>query len=291
MPVNATPDPIWTQLGPGYAQVQFMNLKQFIDYLYSDLLDFGTYIWRGQRCDSWKLEPTIDRMIRDAKASPAQECDFEGKHLDAFKHASRGRRGANPSALNDDNDWWALGQHHGLATPLLDWTTSPFVASFFAFADTGLDQTPHRAVFALHQPSVASMVKLARLEDDERREVRREELKNGGKPRGMEWLVTNAKAEPDLVFVRPLSDENQRLIAQGGLFTRSRTEHSIDEWVTKHQPAEDSSLTLLKCLVPDDERTRCLRLLNRMNLNPLALFPDLAGASRYCNLYSEIENY
>lgn len=289
--MTITPDPVWTQLGPGYAQVQFNNLKQFIDYLYSDLLDFGTYIWRGQRCDSWKLEPTLDRLIRDAKASPAKEWDFSTKHLEAFKHATRGRRGFNPPTLATDDEWWALGQHQGLATPLLDWTTSPFVAAFFSFADLGPDQTPCRAVFALHQPSVVSMVKSARLEEDERRENRRKEIEKNGGARGLEWVVINSKAEPELVFVRPHSDENQRLVAQGGLFTHSRTELSIDEWVSTRQSPDDKGLTLLKCLVPDDERARCLQLLNRMNINPLSLFPDLSGASRYCNLHSEIENY
>jgi hypothetical protein len=285
-------EPIWTQTGPGFAQVQFCDLKQFIDYLYSDLLDFGTYIWRGQRCDSWKLEPTLDRLVRDAKASSTQEWDFEKKHLSAFKHATRGRRGSSPPPLADDNEWWALGQHHGLATPLLDWSTSPFAAAFFAFAELGLDQTPLRAVFALHQPSVVNMVKLARLEEDERRDNRREELEKSGQAgKGLEWMLVRAKAEPELVFVRPLSDENQRLVAQGGLFTRSRTKLSIEDWVMNHQPPNDNGLTLIKCLVPDDERSRCLQLLNRMNLSPLSLFPDLSGASRYCNLYSEIENY
>ena len=186
--MNATSDSVWTQLGTGSAQVQFNDLKQFIDYLYSDLLDFGTYIWRGQRCDSWKLEPTLDRLIRDARASHAKERDFSTKHLEAFKHATRGRRGVNPPALVSEDDWWALGQHHGLATPLLDWTTSPFVAAFFAFSDLGPDQTEHRAVFALHQPSVASMVKLARLNEDERREARRKEIERKGGPRCLEIL-------------------------------------------------------------------------------------------------------
>lgn len=289
--MSKSADPVWTQLGPGYAQVEFQDLKQFIDYLYSDLLDFGTYVWRGQRCDSWKLEPTLDRLIRDAKASPAKEWDFSRKHLEAFKHAARGRRGINPPAIATEDEWWALGQHQGLATPLLDWTTSPFVAAFFAFADLGPDQTAHRAVFALHQPSVSSMVKTALLEEEARREAHLKTIKENGGPRGLFDLAMSAKAEPDLVFVRPLTDENERLVAQGGLFTRSRTELSIDEWVIKHQSPDAKGLTLLKCLVPDGERARCLQLLNRMNINPLSLFPDLTGASRYCNLHSEIENY
>ena len=125
-----------------------------MDFVYQEMLDYETYIWRGQRCDNWGLESTLDRLVRDAKIAKTKKYDFRSNHLEQFKFAVRGRRGVNPPALESDNDWWALGQHHGLATPLLDWTLSPFVAAYFAISNQGEKQTRNRAIFALHRPSV-----------------------------------------------------------------------------------------------------------------------------------------
>lgn len=74
------------------------------------------------------------------------------KHLEKFKYASRGRRGKNPTILKTDAEWWALAQHHGLATPLLDWMTSPFVASFFALSEESSED--FRIVYALGKVAV-----------------------------------------------------------------------------------------------------------------------------------------
>ncbi|MDO9263214.1 MAG: FRG domain-containing protein, partial [Desulfosalsimonadaceae bacterium] len=115
----------------GVWTVKLSSWKYFHDYVTQEMLDYAHYVWRGDRCDNRPLLPSFDRTHL-GKSQSIIERRLKG-HLEIFKEATRGRRGANPSNLAADNDWWALGQHHGLDTPLLDWTHSAFVALFFAF--------------------------------------------------------------------------------------------------------------------------------------------------------------
>jgi hypothetical protein len=277
-----------TQLGAGYFQIKLNDWKQFVDYVYQDLLEYEKYVWRGQRCEDWGLVPTIDRLILNGKVSTMSHYEFQNQHLENFKLAARGRRGINPPQLNEENDWWALGQHHGLATPLLDWTKSPFVAAFFAFIETNTQQTSHRAIFALHQPKIEHEARTkCDIENIQRKNLRDESIKTG--KLGL-LNVANWEAQPEIIFIRPFSDENHRLLNQSGLFTRSMTNASIESWVSNNLSLDDGKV-LIKFLIPNTEREKCLQTLNRMNINPLSLFPDLSGASKYCNLHSEIKNY
>ncbi len=98
-------------------------------------------------------------------------------------------------------------------------------------------------------------------------------------------------SKPQVEFIRPLSDENQRLVNQGGLFTRTPNGKSIEDWVQENNDKDDEGYTLIKIIIPNKDRTECLKTLNRMNINHLTLFPDLYGASKFCNLFGEIEKY
>lgn len=285
-------DKNWTIIGSGYHQLELPDWNAFVEFVCNDLLNYQSYIWRGQRCEDWKLEPTIDRLIRESIGADTIDQDFVSQHLNKFKLAARGRRGLNPAPIEEENDWWALGQHYGLATPLLDWTTSPFVAAFFAFHDIGNPQSDNRAIFALHQPTLEGWVTRKVEQESLRRRKLKEDIQQG---RQMPGLLGNTfldlPVSPDLVLVRPQSDENNRLVNQSGLFTRLRSKKPLEEWVTENHPMDDEYISLLKILIPNADRDICLRTLNRMNINPLSLFPDLTGVSRYCNLFSEVENY
>ena len=103
--------------------------------------------------------------------------------------------------------------------------------------------------------------------------------------------MLEAKVDPEVRFIRPFSDENQRLVNQGGLFTRAPTGKNLEVWIQETANAEDKGYTLIKINMPNRDRDPCLRNLNRMNINHLSLFPDLYGASKFCNLFSEIDRY
>jgi hypothetical protein len=249
----------------GIQLVRLSSWKYFSDYIRQEMLDYRTFVWRGHRCNDWSLQSTLDRQL--TKVPPTKRATVTARHLENFKFATRGRRGSTPAALNDDNDWWALGQHFGLSTPLLDWTASPYVAAYFAFAGTGSPQTVRRSVFALAQNPIETACAAIRK------------------------LHAVTSRPPVIEFVRPLSDENSRLVNQGGLFSRAPLGVTIEEWIKSHIAPDHRIITLIKIDIPNRDRELALRTLNRMNINHLTLFPDLFGASKHCNMDISIDKY
>jgi hypothetical protein len=242
----------------GVVYIELESWLEFHEFLYEDLIDYKAYVWRGQSSESWKLEPTLDRILAD---SDGDKDKLEDTHLENFMLASRGRRGQNPVQLSK-NEWWALGQHNGLATPLLDWTTSPFVAAYFAFSAIGDEAiSTRRAIYALREDVIQK--KSEKISDENKR----------------------------IEFIRPLSDENPRLVNQSGLFTKGPKRQDMESWVVEHFQSEKSQVKLIKVTLPEIEREVILKMLNRMNINDLTLFPDLTGASEYCNTALSIKNY
>ena len=283
---------VWKDNGQGLAEVRVSSWKYFGDFIYQEMQDYNSYIWRGQRCDNWNLESTFDRLVKKEKIVDRRVYNFRSKHLEQFKFAARGRRGSNPPSLQEENDWWALGQHHGLATPLLDWTTSPFVAAFFAFMESGIDQTTQRAIYALHRPHIESRAKRIAKEENIKRKEQLRTAESSGKKLGiLQSASLQVEIKPEIQFIRPFSDENQRLVNQGGLFSRGPSEKTLEKWIQDNHDSDDNGHVLIKILLPNKDRDNCLRNLNRMNINHLSLFPDLYGASMFSNLNSEIARY
>ena len=101
---------------------EIKNLEDFISYINNNFT-CGHYIYRGVRDRiNHKLIPSVGR-----NESYAIENEIET--FQQFKRRSHSTVASNPS---NDWEWLAIAQHHGLPTRLLDWTSSPLIALFFA---------------------------------------------------------------------------------------------------------------------------------------------------------------
>lgn len=102
--------------------------------------------------------------------------------------------------------------------------------------------------------------------------------------RGLQRLFTAVVWQGSRFGVEQVrSDENARVVNQRGLFIKIPQAHSLEEVVSTIYRGEEHLIPLMKIRIPNQDRTTCLRSLNRMNINHLSLFPDLYGASYYTN--------
>jgi len=229
-------------------------------------------LFRGHASMEWKLASPWDRKLEKwAKSERARSRSSSDHLLDKilrdFKELSVGLPGLKSREL-EDLDWLALGRHFGLVTPLLDWTKSPYVASFFAFTGFAELVSPGVTVSGDIEP--------------------RSFLQLGSSEPVAVWALMvddNLKNAKELEVLNPRIDIGQRQRAQRGLFTRlTHNEHfDIESYLSSLELQE---APLRKYLIPAWEVSRVLTELRMMNITFATLFPDLEGAAMQANFES-----
>lgn len=228
---------------------ELRDWEHFREYVSDEFGGKYGYIFRGHADRNWKLESTLTRLAQRVSGDISPK-SLETAQLKNFRMRIRGLRGHNPQPL-DENGLWSLGQHYGLCTPLLDWTQSIYIAAYFAFEKPDSCDSNWRTIYALNR--------LQLMRDYPN-------LKNEG-----------------LDFLEPLHDDNKRITAQAGLFTRIPTGSDLESWLVDR--GLDRYLTKLH--IEDDYRLDVINDLELMNILGASIYPDLHGASITCNMFIE----
>lgn len=254
-------------MGEKYQEIIIGDIESYIN-LCMKLRSKQFWSFRGQRDDSWNLGP----HIFDEADGDLTSMNFQNKRKKYREKVERSigmfKRYFSESfefqELQNKNDKWMwqfYAQHYGLKTLLLDWTSNPLVALYFAVENvlsSSKDQEKIGVVWALTV-------------GDDRFYTPQEDAN----PMDIDiWKIVNP---PPLVKLVP------RMVRQSGKFTIHPDHNSIENEL---RPGDK----LLKIILRDDlngdnvnpaERIRWQ--LGIMNIHHASMFPESENITKYLN--------
>jgi hypothetical protein len=221
------------------------TITSFVDYVReTDFFDLVAHfvVFRGQAVEG-NLLPGIAR--KDPETNPLD------RELEMLKQLRLLGAALLPAGEMETLDLLVLAQHYGLETRLLDWTTNPLAALWFACADRRL----------------SGDVFVYALEADDHLDP---------EPYDSDPL----KLLHTKVFQPRFN--NPRIIAQQGWFSLHRFSAKDKRFV----PLEASAAmkgNLTEFRIPEKSRGEILQSLDRHGISARTLFPDMHGLCQYLN--------
>ncbi|HOX77170.1 MAG TPA: FRG domain-containing protein [Bacteroidales bacterium] len=239
-------------------RIKTFEIKSFEDYINN----VGKYykgtlprLYRGQK-DDLPLESKLLRMVRSINKL-SDFTKIEERLLHDFK---------NLAVLFDRNifnynswDLLSIAQHFGLPTRLLDWTTNPMVALWFAFEDEK-NNPEDRVVFGL-------VVGDELIADPEKENPFDQRFIKVFQPNNIDYRI---KAQSSWFTI-----QNPNIMGQGGDGLPALNQ--IDPLNVQ----EEFESSLAKFLIPNSLREVILRKLDIIGINYSSLSHDLSGLCKY----------
>ncbi len=202
------------------------------------------YLFRGQR-ERKDILPKIAR--------PDRKIDTKTKEKEMISELRRqGAMLLNHYGKLDDWELLVVAQHFGMMTHLLDWTSNPLAALWFACEN--LDKTSPSFVYLLMPDKTDFLDKVK--------------------------YPTPFSANRTLVLKPNLN--NPRIMAQHGWFTAHMFSNKSKEWVSlNHNSVLGKKLVEIE--IPGMMKGPFLTVLDKLGINESTLFPDVEGLCGYIN--------
>lgn len=233
----------------------------------------SSYVFRGHGSEHWKLETTLERswhpqslsqyyrLILRIKSEIESLTDLKWPNEPGWPKVNELSKDYEPLALSLANlphyEYMTYLRHHGFPTPLLDWSRSPFVAAYFAFA----------------RPLTDNVVIFAYCETPQR-------------------FKTAGSDEPKIVTCGPYVSTHKRHFAQQSQYTIC-VQHQKNGWHFKPHssvfnlevPGQDR---LYKFRLRGDERAIVLRELLDYNLTAFSLLGSQESLMKTISVREEL---
>jgi len=228
-----------------------LKIKSVIEFLQEVENNHAVQMYRGQGRMEWELIPSIARInLRELPMKyDGGWRSIEKDLLNRFmKHAVRYITREPKSKI----EWMINAQHHGVPTRLLDWSTNPLKALYFAVENPNHDDTD--GVVYLFSPS---------------------SWRSTAESLGEEELVLTAFHS---AFI------NERIAAQEGCFTIFPFSRKMedDDFVAMQDGfcPQNDVISMVKLAVEADSKEEIRKQLNRLGVSDSNMFPDLDGVAK-----------
>jgi hypothetical protein len=267
-----------------YKEESFGDLNEILHYLLKlrlpDDKEKNNVFWsfRGQRNHEWHLSikhhsvgtPTTD-------ANDDTENDKYDKWFSQYKKRMLHSREHDYLSENGKNPWWWLfyAKHHYLQTRLLDWSSNPLVAIYFAVENI----ISHNSLYPLKDKEIGGAVWALKVSDKHFRAA--------------EDLITKHKLYPSsghtmdenewfMINPEPVS---QRIVLQSGKFTYhpGKGLKGIDEMERRKGEKPSDNEELIKIRIDPDYNDKIRKQLGIMNIHHASLFPSPTGIAHFVN--------
>jgi hypothetical protein len=237
-----------------------MEIKEYTASSVSELLkiveSFPHMMWifRGQADAEWPLLPKAGRHEYFIPNSADEDACFPNQDLARFEQWRHWAVACQPDLPSNDFEALAVAQHYGLATRLLDWTTNPLIAFYFAVED----QPDRDGSLHLYLPDLD-------------RELTAKKFSGVDRP---------VRFSP-----RPL---DRRLLNQYAAFTYHPEPHKpllpepFPESLRQFAPTGVDS-RLNRICIPWQSKRWAMSHLDQLGINRRTIFPDLEGLSAHIN--------
>ncbi|MFC1856072.1 FRG domain-containing protein [Thermodesulfobacteriota bacterium] len=208
--------------------------KEAVSFLETLALAGGDkrYIFRGHSKEEHKLETTLSRLHGGTNSDCTIEFNDKLKNnliadnLEAFRDGIKSNSKIKSPDIEKDNnlDLLAYARHHGLPSPCIDFTDSPYVALFFAFNgvkvnDSNKSKTKYSVVYAIDIGQLAHAWSKLNLGFDN--SFSREQYKEFLKEKKFKYGFP----ADELMFIPNMGKDNDRQKAQEGVFLYDTLEY------------------------------------------------------------------